>query len=181
MLIGVGEDIQESGQSMICLQWISLRGIHMGQLVLGDKLKNILDLFECLSLKLYLVKSLTIQRLCKLSAETLVSISEKCTNLKCLKIEYGISIAEASIVTLLHQRPNLEDIDLCTPCSGLASIFSGCSKLMKIVLPGQAIDDAVLQAIGQHCPNVVYLDLVLAHTISDDGILALADGCCTGL
>ena len=104
-----------------------------------------------------------------------------CPNLEYLAL-YGVHFTtETSLAPVNWSPQNLREVVLSTcnglNCATLLSIAPLLSQVHSLTLHGEQINDAVVECVAQHCPELVKLDLAWCHRLTDAVLHALSAGC----
>ncbi|ORZ11603.1 hypothetical protein BCR42DRAFT_494096, partial [Absidia repens] len=99
-------------------------------------------------------------------------------HIKTLSLEYRFW-TDSSVLRLLPQVPNLEDLSLCSrkdrvSLRPLQSIPRHCPHLTSLFISGRRISESVIIALGQHCRQLGQLSLIFCDGIPPNTLELLA-------
>jgi len=119
----------------------------------------------------------------RVTDECLKAVAAHChSSLKLLNIAYCEHITSQGIAALscctLLESINFAGLSKASTDGCLSQIFSACNSLAKVNLKlCQHLTDQVLQALGAHCPLLESLIVTQVGSMTDKGVLYLAEGC----
>ena len=80
-------------------------------------------------------------------------------------------------VSCMSSHGNLQSDDITH--EDISATFSGCGATLRYLDIGcnDFVDDRMLEAISDHCPEIIYLDFSNSSEITDYGLGRIASGC----